>query len=239
MHRLEVTIDKQNQQLVECNKAVTTTKHVLHVEVESTSVSKPCLPCSPPKSDIVVDERHVIMVDEARTMPSLDSCVIEISSSNDNSSPSSSALIKAVCVEENRQYALKVLHETFPNIKPPSPPNPVSSSAGLDSHPNSHSPLSTTTTAEDRNDNAVAPLPPVTKLLHPTKKHTHPSISGRVVELLNNLCPRPGSISGYNSNVGSFGFAGDQQDMVDSDDQDIPSAQPRPPHAPVPLPPTN
>ena len=104
----------------------------------------------------------------------VDSCVIEISSSNDNSSPSSSALIKAVCAEENRQYALKALRETFPNIKPPSSPNPVSSSAGLDSHPNSHSPLSTTTTAEDRNDNAVAPLPPVTKLLHPPKKHTHP-----------------------------------------------------------------
>ena len=231
---LEVTIDNQNQRLVQCNKAVTSVKNVPHDE--SNTVAEPRLPCSPPISDIVADERRVIIVDEARPMPSLDSRVIEISSSCGISSPSSSTLIKVVPAEENRQFALKVLRETFPNVKP-SPPNRGSSSAGSDNHPNSRSPLSTTTTAEDRNDNAVAPPPPVTKLLHPTKKHTHPSISGAVVELLHNLRPRPGSISDDNSDVGSFGFVDNQQDMMDSDDQVIPSAQPRPPRAPVPPPP--
>ena len=156
---LEVTIDNQNQRLVQCNKAVTSVKNVPHDESKSKIVAEPHLPCPEPKPDIIADERHVIMVDEARTMPLLDSRVIEISSSSGNSSPSPSTLIKVVRAEENRQFALKVLRETFPNIKPSSPPNRVSSSAGLDNHPNSHSPLSTTTTAEDRNNNAVAPPP--------------------------------------------------------------------------------
>ena len=120
---LEVTIDNQNQRLVQCNKPVTTVKNVPHDESKSNIVAEPHLPCSPPKPDIVADERRVVMVDEARTMPLLDSRVIEISSSCGNSSPSSSTLIKVVCVEENRQFALKVLHETFPNVKPSSSPN--------------------------------------------------------------------------------------------------------------------
>ena len=172
------------------------------------------------------EEESTIMY-EARTMPSLDTRLIKISSS-DNSSPSSSDFIKVVLAEENRQYALKVLCETFSKVKPRSPPNPISSYAGLDNQSNPHSRMSTTTTAEDRNDNAVAPplqLVNFSTLL----KNTHPFISGRVVELSTHLRPRPGSISDDDSDVGSFDFAGDQQDLVDNDDQHIQSAQPIPP----------
>ena len=116
-------------------------------------------------------------------MPSLDTRLIKISSS-DNSSPSSSDFIKVVLAEENRQYALKVLCETFSKVKPRSPPNPISSYAGLDNQSNPHSRMSTTTTAEDRNDNAVAPPLQLVNFSTLLKNTLTPS---SLVELLNYL----------------------------------------------------
>lgn len=228
--------DERQRYLVDCNKALLVMKNVcLDDDGSPDNSQSPSSENFVAAGEKVADERRVVLVKEPVVIPSTMCDTREIVVTSALASSMDSGKQRA---EQNRLNALAILRETFSTNRLPPSTVPARPSTSASRANNSNASFEITSVVQVRQDNAVAPPPPVTKRRHVFLKDkdknssvNQATTSDLITAALRKLRPRPKSDSDDDSCFDPSTPDGDDVDDL------IPSTQPRPPRPPVMLPP--